>query len=388
MGGLIMKIGKNTPSYNANKPLMILVVLILVLMTACSGGSTETSGSAQDKATGSSSNASSNPSSESEKLPSFEISISNFQPDKHSLNQDVMMPLAESLKKETNSRINATVFSGGALGKPGEHFNMAATGVADIALVIQGYTPGKFPATSVGELPFIVPYGASTAENITKVLWDLHEKFPQIAEDHKGTKILALFNGDPANLIMKDKEIKSLDDLKGLKIRTPSPSASELIEALGATPVAIPMPGVYDALQKGVVDGALSTMSTLTQFKLDEVAKYVIDSKIYGTTFALVMNDNSYEKFQGEDRKLLESLTGRELSLTASRGFDREAQKAKEAAIKKGVQVRDLTPEEIEKLNQLVKPIIDKWIKSMEEKGIPGSELYKEAILLGEKYSK
>jgi TRAP-type C4-dicarboxylate transport system substrate-binding protein len=347
---------------------LISLTFTMMIVSAC-GNSQETSGSEQE-------------------LPSFKLTISNFMPDKHSFNVGMMKPLAEKITEGTNGRIQATVFSGGALGKPKEHFNMAVQGVSDVSILIHGYTPGKFPATQVGELPFIVPYEAANAENITEVLWELKDKFKHIAEDHKGTKILALFSGDPAILIFKDKEVETLEDLNGLKIRTPSSSASKIIEGLGGVPINMPMPDVYDAMQKGVIDGALATGSSLKSFRLYDVATYIVDTRLYGSPFGLVMHNNTYDKFQGQDKKLLDSLTTKELSLKAAKDLDTIAKESLEAAISKGVKVRDLTPEEIKKLEEIVQPIIQEWIKEVEKEGIPGKKMYQEAVRLGEELSK
>lgn len=371
--------------------MLMLVLTLMMVLAACGGANEDTQQGSEDNTSAEEENQGSNDGEGSENSnegSSFEVSISNFMPDGHVLNQKIMMPLADQLTEKTDGRIDASVYPGGALGSPGQHYDLAQNGVADIAITIHGYTPGRFPATQVGELPFIVPYEASNAENITKVLWNIKEDYPMIEEEHKGTKILALFTADPAVFIVKDQEIESLDDLQGLKIRTPSASAKGIIEALGATPVSMPMPDVYDAMQKGVIDGAFGVMTALKQFKLAEVSDYVVNSKIYGTTFALVMNRSSYDQFQGEDLELLKSLTGKEMSLKAARAFDSEVEESIEMAENNGVTVRDLTQQEIDTVEQKVQPVIEEWIASMKEKDIPGEQMYEEAIQMGGNLSK
>jgi TRAP-type C4-dicarboxylate transport system substrate-binding protein len=371
--------------------LMAVMVLLLVFVAACGGGeqslsTNEPTGTDKDN-TNNSSDKETEKSKESKEL-SFEVTLSNFIPDGHVMNAEIMLPFAKQLEEQTDGRVGVTAYTGGALGKPPEHYDIAVTGIADISFVIHGYTPGKFPVTQVAELPYIVPYEDVNAEILSAVLWDLYEKFPQIGEEHAGTKPLALWNVDPAVFMIRDKQINSIEEFKGLKIRSPSAAANAVIKELGAIPVNMPMPAVYDAMQKGVVDAVLGPISAFKEFKLYEVTSQVVDAKVYGTTFLLTMNEGTYNKFAGENLEILNSLTGREMSLKAGRKYDESAIEAWEMAEKEGIPVKKLTPEEVEKWEEVTKAVIEKWIQDMEDKGINGQEIYDEAVKLGKKYAK
>ena len=85
-----------------------------------------------------------------------------FSP-KHTMQKKVFEPWAEKVNQLTNGKVKVTFFPGGALGKTPDHYNLAEKGIADIIYVLQDYTPGRFPMTSVFELPFMIPSATQTS---------------------------------------------------------------------------------------------------------------------------------------------------------------------------------------------------------------------------------
>ena len=342
----------------------ILLSLLLLILVGCS----------QDTAKDNDNKAETN----SEPI---ELTISHFVSPKHGQHTDVFEPFAEEVKSLTDGRVSVNIFPGAALGAATAHYDLATNGVADITYAIQGYTPGKFPLSSVVELPFV----ARNAQEGTSILWNLYEKFPEIQDEYSQNKVLWLFGIDNDQILTSKKEIKSVEDLKGLKISTPSSASNAVVEAWGAIPVFMPMNEVYEAMQKGVIDGRLGPYSAVSNFKLNEVTKYITEANFYTTIFAVTMNKNSWNKLSEADQKTIDSLLDK-YRQKASDIYDRDAEIGKKAAEDSGVKINVLSTEEEESFRKPLESIHEKWLSDMEKEGLPAQEIYDEAIKLSEEF--
>jgi len=310
-----------------------------------------------------------------------ELKLSHFMSEKHPQHK-VMAAWAEEVATATEGRVMITIYSGGALGKPPEQYDSAVTGVTDIAFGLHGYTAGKFPLTSVLELPFM----ATSAAAGSSVLWELYEKFPEIAAEHPGVKVLWLWAHDTGQVMTVKKPIRTIDDLKGMKLRIPTASQKPVIEAWGATPVGMPISQLYDSLQKGVVDGSIVPYSAVKSFNLHDVVKYITVGNFYVATFFVVMNHDSWNKLSAKDQKIIEGLIGSRMSQTAGTAYDKGATAGLKTAQEAGLEIYTLPAGELAKWKQALAGIHQKWVANMEAKGLPGKKVYDEAVKLAEKY--
>ena len=137
---------------------------------------------------------------------------------------------------------------------------------------MQGYWPEQTPLSDVMSLPFLP---IKSAEKGGEVLWKLYEKFPSIQKEYGDIQPLVLYTTSPNFLITSKKQVKTLEDMKGLKIRVLGGPPTEMAKALGAVPAVMPMPDLYQALDKGVFDGAAVPWEAIHAFRLYEVAKNV-----------------------------------------------------------------------------------------------------------------
>ena len=122
------------------------------------------------------------------------------------------------------------------------------------------------------------------------MLWKLYEKYPSIQKEYGAIQPLLLHTTSPNFLITSKKQVKTLEDLKGLKIRTLGGPPIEMAKALGAVPAVLPMPDMYQALDKGVFDGAAVPWEAVHAFRLYEVAKNVTMVPFYASYFSLCAN--------------------------------------------------------------------------------------------------
>lgn len=345
-----------------------VVSVALSALVAC-GGSESTGGSPTAEA------------EEDTPAPSgavVDLSISSFMPGPHPQHTDLFEPFIEQVEEVTEGRVTGTMYPANALGESNAQYDLVVNGVADMSMALHGYTPGRFPLTGVTELPFM---GGNAVES-TEIFWNLHEQFPEIAEEHDGTKVAWLFKNDPAQLLTVDKPIQSPEDLNGLRIRTPSPAANGILEAYGAIPVSMPMGDVYEAMQRGVVDGALAPASVITNFQLADVTGYITKGDFYTSSLFVVINPNTWSQIAEEDQVAIEELMGEAMALKAGEIYDEDGEGGWNAAREGGIEIYEISDEELDTWKAPLEHLNEEWVEEMEAQGLPGQAIFDEAIRL------
>ncbi len=252
------------------------------------------------------------------------LKFSSPWPPKHPQHTMLIKQWGEKLNKLSGGQLKITLFPGQALGKAADHYDMAVKGVCDIALTNPMYTPARFQLTSVFWLPFMV----TTAEDTSVALWKTYDKY--FREEYNEVKVLWLYVHAPGQIFTRKKPINTLEDLKGMKIRATNPHIQETLKLLGASPVFIPVPEVYNALDRGVVDGTAMPFEGLWVFKQHEVVDYGMVCNLYTMTFPIVMNKAKWESLPPDIKKIMEDNIGLETSRKAGIVYDRT-----EASLKK-----------------------------------------------------
>ncbi len=299
-----------------------------------------------------------------------ELKLHSFVPPTHVIWTDVLLPWGQEVAKRSNNQLTIKYFPAMQLGgRPPELYRQAVQGISDIIFSLPGYTSADFPMMALTELPGT----ATSADDGTKKLWANFDKF--LSRDFKDTKVLMLWNSDTASLMSKAKPIKTLEDMKGMKIRTPSAAQSAQLDALGATPIDMPVTQIYNNLDRGVIDATMIPTSAALDFKLIEVAKYfTIDAPLGRSPFMVVMNKSRYEKLPTNLKKVIDDTTGLSLSLKGAAAYDKKNHEAIDAA-KKSREVFSLTAAERQRWLAAFKPMIQKQVEAGEKAGLPARGL-------------
>jgi TRAP-type transport system periplasmic protein len=296
-----------------------------------------------------------------------ELKMAHFIGTRHPMASRFMAPWAKMISDANVGGLTIRLYPGGQIGgKPPGAFKRVRNAISDIEFGLQGYTSSVFPRTLVTE----VPLQWAKPSQATAALWRIFEK--HVATEYKSVVPLALWNTDvPA--IMTNKVVRRPEDLRGLKLRTPSKNQSEIIKALGAIPVAMPITQLYGAIEKGVVDGAMVPMSTIRSFKLAEVVKnFIIDLPFGYSPLFIVMNKKTFNSLSKAQQDLIKRTTGRDWSIKAAKMYERAG-----AGGIKVVQGRDdtsitvLTAEEKAAWRAKLEQIVADWSARFEKRGIP-----------------
>ncbi len=300
-----------------------------------------------------------------------------FSP-KHTLQVKVFEPWAEKLNQMTNGKVKVTIFPGGALGKTTDHYILAEKGIADISYGLHDYTPGRFPLTSVFELPFMVPSATKTSV----AMWKMFERYPEFQKEYRNVKLLALFCHPAGHFNTTKKPIERLADFKGMKFRTASPHVTKALKQFDAVPVNMPVTDIYLALEKGVIGGTVLNWEGNFVFKLAGTLKYATEVDFYTMTMMVVMNKRKWESLPEDVKQAIDATTGMVMSEEAGRVYDQTRPVMKRLCLEKGMQVVQLPAEERQKLEALTQPLREEWVAEMASRDLPGRAVLQSSLHL------
>ena len=296
------------------------------------------------------------------------LKVANFFPTK-ALQSIFLEEFCRDLEKRTNGKVKVDYFAGQSLLKAPAMYDGVVDGVADIGYAHVYYTAGRFLVMETCGLPLAYASGWVASQ----VFNDFYQEFKPKEMD--AVKVLFLNAAPNSAIATKNKPIRKLEDLKGLKIRAPG-MPGQIMKALGATPAPTPMMEVYDAISKGVIDGETSNFETLAAFKFAEVVKYTtsIWQINHPYPFYLVMNKNSYAKLPADVKPIFDQLVGeyRERFIIMWNAIDFLG---KGFGMKKGVKFIELPESEIKRWQAAVAPVIEDHVKKMVGKGHSEAEV-------------
>jgi TRAP-type transport system periplasmic protein len=313
-----------------------------------------------------------------------ELKLATFVPTTGVEYRGVLDAWAKMVEKNTDGRVKVRIYASEALAKQKDIYDNVVTGFADLGNFNQWASPGRFPLSDVIEMP-LSPW-SSDVRHANFVLQKLYDE-GFIKDDYKDVKMINLHNITPYFIHSTKKPIRRLEDFKGMKIAAPGTVAQLVTTALGATPINVPAPELYLALQRGVVDCTFWSWTGLNTFNLHELTKYHTAVGINISAFALVMNKDKWNSLSPSDQKIIDDVSGLSLAKVAGKAWWEEdmmsVDKAKKMA---GVEIIQLPENELQRWRTQVQPIRDKWIQTMESKGMPGKKIVDAANRIAKEY--
>ena len=300
----------------------------------------------------------------------------------------VIGPWCEKIAAESANRMKCQLLpamSGG--GTPAQLVDRIKDGVDDLTVTLPGYTAGRFPMMEVFELPFMT----NSAEAGAAAAWDYLQK--HALKEFPGTRILATWVHDEGYVHTASKQIKSLDDFKGLKVRAPTRQTNKLLARLGAAPVGMPVTGVPDALSKGTIDGFALPWEVIPAFKLHEMTRFHTQTDpsrpaLYSAGFVFAMNQARYDSLPADLKKVIDNNSGAALSRQIGRIWDDSQAVGRKAAQDRGNTIITLSTAETDNWIKASAPIYDEWVADMDKRGLNGKALLQDARDLLAKYRK
>ena len=297
-----------------------------------------------------------------------------------------ILPWARKVQAESGNRIRIDIFPSMQLGgAPARLFDQARDGDADIVWTAPMLTPGRFPKIEMFDLPFVPSRRALVS---SKALADfaaanLKDEFHEVRP--------LCFSCSDRGVMHTNQPIRTVEDIKDLKIHVPTRWAGEAMRQLGAQPVPMPPGQLQMALNQHVIDGCLDPWHVMPALRLNDVLKMhtdFSDTSPSSTSFVLAMNNAAYDRLPRELKAVIDANSGQAAATMAGTMWDLEAASVADTVVRGGDSIVTLLPEAVAHWRKLTEPVVEKWLKEMKEQKADGGKLIAAAHAAMLKYIK
>ncbi len=291
----------------------------------------------------------------------------------------------DKIEKETNGKVKFKAYWNGTLISSRESMTEVAKGVADVGFVTPIYEKAGVDLTKA-----ILDFFAGSSPDVNaKIYWELFDKFPEIRKEYDTVKILGVNVGIPMYLMTARKPVKTLDDLKGLRIRITGNAMMRTLKTLGAEPVGMPVVEMLEAMQKNIIHGVVFAHGDYKSLKLVETVKFETENFLQdrGIYVSRAMNKGVWAKLPPDVQKVFDA--NRDwYGQTIHNEQKVPEEEGKAMAVKAGVQFVKMDAAGIKKYQDTLDAENLVECKSLDAKGLPGTKIYQEARRLVKQYNK
>jgi TRAP-type C4-dicarboxylate transport system substrate-binding protein len=315
------------------------------------------------------------------------LKLHHFLPPVSNVHAKLLLPWTKQVEQASGGKLTVQIFPSMQLGgAPPQLYDQAKDGVVDIIWTLPGTTAGRFPSTEVFELPFICDRRGVVNARACQEFANTH-----LLNETKDVKLLSFWSHDHG-LIHSKRQVKTMEDLKGMKLRFPTRLAGEALKALGASAIGMPVPQVPESLAQGVIDGAVVPWEVVPAIKVHELVKFHTEipgsPTLYTASFFLAMNKAKYEGLPADLRKVIDDTTGMAFATAAGQVWDDAGAEVRTMVEKRGNTITSITEEEKAKWIMATAPVTEAWLKSAKDKGIDGAKLIEVAKAAIAKHAK
>jgi TRAP-type C4-dicarboxylate transport system substrate-binding protein len=386
---------------------LLILLVILVLIAGCSTTASPTSkapASATTSAAPPPTSASAAPASSSvapgssaaakDAAKPIELKFTSGSPFTTGLGAVTLVPWKEKIEAGTaaiGKPVKITLYGTETLVKFVDTYDGVIKGIADIGAPWgPQHFPGRMPLMEVFQLPMLFPT-ATAASQAAQELYDTRKEFQNELKD---AKLLFFCSTPPTVISSRTKQIKTLEDMKGMKMTARPGYTSLMVEKLGGVPVSMAPPEAYQAAERGVVDTIIFNWDGHMVFKYYEVTKYRTETPVslYSDPLACSINLNTWNKLPPEVQAVFNENSGMKWATEGGKAFDASGMairnKIRELDQKAGnPDVYMIPNDEFQRWVKAITPLYDKWIADTEAKGLPGKSIFEDVKRLAAKYS-
>ncbi len=315
----------------------------------------------------------------------YKLKVAIFTP-KRSATSRWFEKTKQQLAEKTGGKLLLETYYGSSMGPMPRHYDLARTGVADMAFFQHGVTRGRFPLVELTHSPYMVPSGAEGSIMATKIAADLKDKY--FAKEHKGTNLIWIVFNRPSGVYDSGQPITKLEDLKGRRYRAPTPTDVAVMKELGALPIGMPATLMAESLQKGTIDGVVTDPMGIFSFKLGSLVKHYTDMFNSVISFGFVINNKSYANLPAEYRKLIDGLGTKQSAIQMATMSWSDFPVFTNYMGGQNIQTVKMSAEADKEMRAIAGRVMEDRITAMEKKGLPARQVYAEIKALAAKYAK
>lgn len=287
-----------------------------------------------------------------------ELKLASPSPPKAHLNRLVFTPWVKEVTESSGGTINMKLVAGRILASHRNLYDRVKSNVAQAGWSLQSFVPGKFPRTSVVDLPLIY----SRSEVASKALWALHKQ-GLLGNEYDEVKPLAIF-ALPPNSLHATKPINTIESFKGIKVGTSGAMRNKIVHAIGATPVSVLPPQLYQGMSRSLIGGILVGFTAFQPYRLGEVTSHHFEGPLGGQAGMVIMNKQAYEGLSAKGRQTIEDNSQAKLVERYSKFWDRVLASGREKVLSSGKNTTHvMTEAQGKRLQKMLQPVIDEWVE-------------------------
>jgi TRAP-type C4-dicarboxylate transport system substrate-binding protein len=314
-----------------------------------------------------------------------EIPMSTVYMNTHPTVVNAWQPWFNEVQKKTDGELKLTYYNPNTLASLPDVFDSTVSGMIGLGGMDFSRNPGKFPLYTVMELPGMAP----SAECGSLVVWDLYQKYPEMQKELSEIKTLWQWVSATFQLHTTKKQVKTLADLKGLKIIAWNNTSVSILKALGANAIMLPPTDSYLALERGMADGILCPLAPIVSFKISEAVNYTTVCDIFVTPFWAGFGQQVWESLPESMHQVLVDTTGTSMARLSGQTLDKGALRDSKNLEKKGHTFYTLPTAEKAKWLDATSSLRETWVKEMESLGYKNARtIMEDAYRLSNQYAK
>ena len=317
--------------------------------------------------------------------PQAVLKLHHFMSSVSSAHDKFIVPWARKVQADSGGRIRIDIFPSMQLGgAPPRLFDQARDGDADIVWTAPSLTPGRFPRIEMFDLPFVPSRRALVSSRALQdfAALNLKDEFHEVRP--------LCFSCTDRGVIHANQPIRTVEDIKDLKIHVPTQRAGEALHLLGAEPVPMPTGQLVLAVNQNVIEGCLDPWHIMPALRLNDLLKThteFSETSPSSTTFVLAMNSAAYDRLPRDLKAVIDSNSGQVAAGMAGAMWDIEAASVADGVARGGDAIVTLLPEAVAHWRKLTEPVVEKWVKEMKEQKVDGGKLLASAHTFMTKYA-
>lgn len=304
------------------------------------------------------------------------LRAADYVPPSHYLIRYAVRYWIDNVVKQSNGRIEVRHFPSEQLGKAKDMLSLTQSGVADVAGVVPSFVSDRMPLSTIGELPG--QYRSSCHGTMASGDLMMNNGI-LVKEELEPNNVVVIFTiaVSPYTLFSRRERLSSLEDVRGLKVRTLGGFMTQTFEKLNAVGVQMALPEIYESLSRGTVDGLAYAHSPLVSGGFHKVVRSALgDVSFGGGNYSYLMSKQRWDALPPDIQRILLS-TGLDTMKHACQQIDKEEQEARSKVKEAGVQYFQLATADKTRLNKVTEEISSEWVREGTKRGKPADAVYK-----------
>ncbi|MGR3564473.1 MAG: TRAP transporter substrate-binding protein [Heliomarina sp.] len=295
------------------------------------------------------------------------LRYSNWLPATHPFMSEVIQPWIEDVAEATEGRVTVEILPK-VVGTVPTQFEVVRDGLADMSLIVDGYSAGRFNLNGIVELPFL----GNDARAISIAYWRIYKKYLEQFAEYENAIPVAKSSVGPMALATGPGPIDSMDKLNGLKLRVPTATGSKVVVSLGGAPVNKPISEMYELISTGVVDGMISSTETINSFKIaGSIGNLLtVPGGLGSAGISFVVNEETLSELSEADQEAFWSVSGEVFSTGIAEVYHQLNARGRQDVLDEGGTITPASEEMIQALKENLATIDQIWIDKATEMGL------------------